>query len=157
MEQHLCVDCMAIPLEIKTSFRLIVRERLCAHMRKLFNIDIVWLYYSSDLVVFYALFWVISNKFTIYNIVVVVSKHQNQYIAILLVALSNKYILQYLIFYQYQYIYWQYCNTYCNIIWPQYIVLQPWARPCAININTLYNRMSKWDVHAIMYDYIYIM
>ena len=40
MERHLCVDCFAFPLEIKTSFRLIVRERLRAHIRDLFHIDI---------------------------------------------------------------------------------------------------------------------
>jgi hypothetical protein len=40
MEQHLCVECMAIPLEIKTSFRQIVRDRLCAHLQKLFNVVI---------------------------------------------------------------------------------------------------------------------
>jgi hypothetical protein len=34
------VDCVAIPPEIKTYFRLIVRERLCAHLKELFAIDI---------------------------------------------------------------------------------------------------------------------
>jgi hypothetical protein len=40
MEQHLCVDFFAIPPEVKTSFRLIVRKRLSAHVKQLFDIDI---------------------------------------------------------------------------------------------------------------------
>jgi hypothetical protein len=40
MERHLCVDFVAIPPGIRTSFRLFVRERLCAHIKELFEIDI---------------------------------------------------------------------------------------------------------------------
>jgi hypothetical protein len=40
MERHLCVKCVAIPQETRTSFRLIVCERMCAHIKKLFDIDI---------------------------------------------------------------------------------------------------------------------
>jgi hypothetical protein len=40
MERHLCVDCFAVPLDIRTSFRAIVRERMCAHMKELFDINI---------------------------------------------------------------------------------------------------------------------
>jgi hypothetical protein len=40
MERHLCKDCVDIPTDIRTSFRIIVRERCCAHMKQLFNINI---------------------------------------------------------------------------------------------------------------------
>jgi hypothetical protein len=40
MERQLCVDCVAIPPGIRTPFRLIVCERLCAHIKQLFDIDI---------------------------------------------------------------------------------------------------------------------
>jgi hypothetical protein len=40
MERHLCVDCMAIPMDIRTFSRQIVYERLCVHMQQLFVIEI---------------------------------------------------------------------------------------------------------------------
>jgi hypothetical protein len=40
MKRLLCVDCFAILLEIRTSFRLIVCDRLCAYIKELFDIDI---------------------------------------------------------------------------------------------------------------------
>jgi hypothetical protein len=40
MERHLCVDSVAIPPGIKTSFRQLVRDRLYVHMKQLFDIDI---------------------------------------------------------------------------------------------------------------------
>ena len=40
MERHLCVDCVAIPQEIKISYRQLVFDRLCVHMQELFDISI---------------------------------------------------------------------------------------------------------------------
>jgi hypothetical protein len=39
MERHLCVECVAIPPEIKISFRQLVCDRLYVHIKQLFDID----------------------------------------------------------------------------------------------------------------------
>jgi hypothetical protein len=39
MERHLCADCVVIPPEIRTSFRQLVYERVCVHIKQLFDID----------------------------------------------------------------------------------------------------------------------
>jgi hypothetical protein len=41
MERHLCADCVVIPPpEIRTSYRQLVYERVCVHIKQLFNMDI---------------------------------------------------------------------------------------------------------------------